>query len=148
MPNMYDRTRMEKQILAIGVVRDGDRILMRKKPEGSPPYAQTWYLFGAYVNPEDDFEQALAETIKSQAGVDVRVAEKIGEDEEIKPNNEGIETNFVYFDYLCEYLGGELVPGEGIEKLEWASVGDLENYDLVPPSEKLFKKLGYLSDGK
>lgn len=135
---------MEKQILAIGVVRDGDRILMRKKPEGSPPYQETWYLFGAYVQEGQDFENALVQTIKEQAGIDVRIVEKVGEDEEVKPNNEGIETKFTYVDYLCDYLGGELVAGKGIEKLEWISLRDLGDYDLVPPSVKLFRKLGYL----
>ena len=39
---------------------------------------------------------------------------------------------------------GELVPAEGIEKLEWVPIEQLSSYNLVPPPRKLFKKIGYL----
>lgn len=28
-------------------MKKDDAILMRKKPDGSPPYKETWYIFGA-----------------------------------------------------------------------------------------------------
>ena len=51
---------------------------------------------------------------------------------------------FVYLDTLCEYVEGELLPSPQIEKLEWIDIDKLKNYDLVPPSRKLFEKLGYI----
>lgn len=53
-------------------------------------------------------------------------------------------TYYVYVDYLCGYASGKLVAGKGIEKLEWVPISKLKSYDLVPPSKKLFKRMGYM----
>jgi ADP-ribose pyrophosphatase YjhB (NUDIX family) len=135
---------MEIKILVIGVVKKGNQILLRKKPAGSPPYRETWYLFGGELTAEKTPEIAVQEILKIQAGIEVRLAEKLGWDTEIKKDVDGIEKYFIYLDALCEYVSGELVPGRGIEKLEWADIDKLDQYDHVPPSKILLRKLGYL----
>jgi ADP-ribose pyrophosphatase YjhB (NUDIX family) len=136
---------MQTLILIIGVIRKGDSVLLRKKPEGSPPYSETWYLFGGEVSGENtDPDQVLVSHVKKTTGVDIQITERLGWDTEIKPDHEGIMTNHIYLDCLAEYVGGELVLGEGIEKIEWVPIEKLHEYDLVPPSVKLFKKLKYI----
>lgn len=127
---------METKTLIIAVIKKDDSILMRKKPDGSLPYEETWYLFGA----ESDLEEA----VKAQTGIDISVGEQFDEDSEVKADHDGVVKQFIYKDVMCEYISGELVPGEGIEKLKWIPIAELKNYDIVPPSVKLFKKLGYL----
>lgn len=133
---------MKTNILVIGVIRKGDAVLLRKKPDGSAPYKETWYLFGgqlegANINPE----RVLIDTVKIQTGIDIIVHEKISWDTEIKPNHEGEQSFYIYLDCICEYVSGELVLSEGIEKLEWVHKDQLKNYDLVPPAKKLFNRL-------
>lgn len=136
---------MKTTILIIGVIKNGDKILLRKKLDGSPPYKETWYIFGAELNAENQNpEEVLKAILKKQTGIEIKPTERLGWDTETKPNHDGEITFYVYLDYLCEYVSGDLVPAEGIEKLEWASISELGNYDLVPPSRKLFTKLGYL----
>lgn len=136
---------MKKTVLVIGIIKDGNRILLRKKPDGSPPYKETWYLFGGELNADNqDPEGVLRSTLRKQAGIDIKPVERLGWDTETKPDRDGNTTFYIYLDYLCEYTSGELVPAEGIEKLEWVPIEQLSNYDLVPPSRKLFKKIGYL----
>ena len=136
---------MKTIALVIGIIKDGDKVLLRKKPDGSLSYKETWYLFGGELNDENpDSEKVLISTLKKQANIDIEPVEKVGWDTEIKPDLDGNQAFYIYLDYLCEYKGGELIPGEGIEKLEWVPILELGNYDLVPPSKKLFKKLGYL----
>ena len=38
---------MEMKVSIIAVVKKDNAVLMRKKEKGSPPYKETWYLFGA-----------------------------------------------------------------------------------------------------
>jgi 8-oxo-dGTP pyrophosphatase MutT (NUDIX family) len=136
---------MQTKILSIGIIKNGDTVLLRKKSDGSPPYKETWYLFGGEVNvTTPDPDKALVAIVKNQAGIDISVTEHIGWDTEIKDDHDGEEKLFIYLDNLCEYVGGELRWGEEIEKLEWVPIEKLTTYDLVPPSVKLFKKLGYL----
>lgn len=135
---------MKIKTLVIGVVQKDDTILMRKKPEGSLPYKETWYLFGGELTPEVTKEEAIVNEVRNKAGIDIKVVKPLSKDSEVKKDLDGIEKKFIYFDVLCEYLNGEPVPGEGIEKLEWIPINSLGDYDIVPPSRKLFKKLGYI----
>lgn len=135
---------MQTKVLIVAVVRKGNAVLMRKKPDGSSPYKETWYLFGAEATPNCVPDEVLKEHIQRQAGVTVKVGQKFSWDTETKHDLDGIEKFFVYLDAICEYESGELTLSPGIEKLEWVEISDLKKYDLVPPSVELFKKLGYL----
>lgn len=134
---------MQTKILIIAVIRRGDKILLRKKPDGSPPYKETWYIFGAELVPGEKLETSLQKHLRQQTGIEVRVSEQTSWDTEIKADIDGITKQFVYLDVLCDYVSGELVPGQGIEKLDWVPLDTLHTYDNVPPSRILFAKLGY-----
>ena len=134
---------MKTKILVIGIVKNGEKVLMRKKPAGSGPYKETWYLFGAELKGPNP-EVSLKEVLKSQAGIEVKPTERLVWDTETKPDEKGEIAFYIYLDYMCEYISGELKAGEGIEKLEWVPIESLSNYDIVPPSLKLFERIGYL----
>jgi ADP-ribose pyrophosphatase YjhB (NUDIX family) len=135
---------METKVLIVGVVIKDGSILMRKKPEGSPPYEETWCIFGGAATPDTSPDEAIINEVKNKAGIDITIKNKISWDTEVKKDLDGIEKFFIYLDVLCEYSGGELAPTADIEKLEWIKFEDLKNYDIVPPSVILFQKLGYL----
>jgi len=136
---------MQIKVLIVGVVKKDDAILMRKKPDGSPPYKQTWYIFGAEATSNVDPDQAIIDEVLAKSGVTVKVTNKISWDTEVKNDLDGIEKFFVYLDVECEYVSGDIQIAEGIEKIEWVSPEDLASYDIVPPSRILFEKLGYLN---
>lgn len=135
---------METKVLVIGIITDGTKILMRKKPEGSLPYKETWYIFGGQLTSDLIPEQAIKNQVKKQTSIDINFVKSLGWDTEVKKDLDGIEKQFVYLDCLCEYVSGELHPSPDIEKLEWVEIENLKNYDLVPPSKVLFRKLGYI----
>ena len=137
---------MQTKALIIAIIENenGD-VLMRKKPDGSPPYTQTWYLFGADFVPGGDVSELLRAHVRKQTGIDCEILKRLGWDDEVKHDLDGIEKQFIYLDTLCRYVSGELTPSEGIEKLEWVSRAKLADYDLVPPSRKLFKQIGYIA---
>jgi ADP-ribose pyrophosphatase YjhB (NUDIX family) len=135
---------MKTKILVIGIVRKSDNVLMRKKPEGSLPYKETWYLFGGELTPDKSPEKAIQENLKKMAGIKIRLIHKLDWDTEIKKDIDGEEKFFIYLDTVCEYISGDLKPAQGIEKLEWIPVSKLKDYDIVPPANKLFRKLKYL----
>lgn len=142
-PSMYNKP-MQTKVLIVGVVKKNDTILMRKKPDGSPPYKETWYIFGTEATPGISLDEAIKAEVLSRAGVIIAVKNKISWDTEIKRDLDGVKKFFVYLDVECEYVGGELQLSEDIEKLEWVKQEDLDLYDIVPPSRVLFEKLGYL----
>jgi len=118
---------------------------MRKKPDGSAPYKETWYLFGNEILPGVTPEKVIIDDVKNKSGIDITVTERISWGEEIKNDLDGVEKQFIYLRTICEYLSGELILTEGIEKIEWVPIAELKNYDIVPPSRVLFNELGYLN---
>jgi hypothetical protein len=135
---------MQTKVLIIGVVQKNGAILMRKKPDGSAPYKETWYIFGATATPDVSPDDAIKDEVLHKSGITIFIKNKLSWDTEIKHDLDGIEKLFVYLDVLCEYQSGELTLSDGIEKLEWVKPEDLSNYDIVPPSRILFQKLGYI----
>ncbi len=135
---------MRTKVLIIAVVKKDNQILMCKKPEESAPYKETWYLFGAELTPDKAPEKALRDLVKTQSGIDTELGEQFSWDTEVKKDLDGIEKHFVYLDVICNYVSGEPTAAPGIEKIEWVLIQNLGDYDLVPPSVEVFKKLGYL----
>jgi len=136
---------MQTKVLLVAVVENenGD-VLLRKKPDGSPPYKETWYIFGAELTAGEPLEALVTNHIRKQAGITVKIRERKMWDTEVKNDLDGIRKQFVYLDLICDYVEGELTLSEGVEKLEWVPKVKLGEYDNVPPSIELFKKLGYL----
>ncbi len=135
---------MELKVLVVGVIKKDNQILLRKKPDGSPPYKETWYLFSGELKNDEIPEIVIKEAVKKHTGINIRMVKPINWDTEIKEDLDGVIKNFVYLDVECDYIDGELQKGEGIEKLEWVDIDKLAQYDIVPPSRVLFGKLGFL----
>jgi len=135
---------MKTKVLVVAVVKKQDAVLLRKKPAGSPPYEETWYLFGGELEPDSMPEVAAQSIVRSQAGIEIQMAEQVSWDTEVKADLDGEIKQFVYLDAIFEYVSGELAAGPGVEKLEWVPINKLSQYDNVPPSVELFTKLGYL----
>lgn len=132
---------MKTTVLAVCHIKKDNAFLFRKKPDGSLPYKETWYGFGAPLNGDNrDPEVAVSSVVKQQTGIDIRIAEQLWWDVETKPDNDGVETFFIYLHTVAEYVSGDLQPAEGIEKLEWIDVAELANYDIVPPSRAFLKR--------
>ncbi len=135
---------MKVKVLNIAVVEKDGSILMRKEPAGSPPYDETWYLFGGEVADGISPEEATKAIVKAQTNADVELCENIGWDTEIKHDIDGENKQFIYLDSIWDYAGGELKAGDGIERVKFIPIAELMEYDIVPPSIILFKKLGYI----
>jgi len=135
---------MQTVILIIGLVKKGDSILLRKKPAGSKPYMETWYSPGTEFAPGKDPAQAFIEYLKNYVGITVRMTKQLPEDTEVKADRVGVVKQYNYLNFEFEYVSGELELPEDLEKIEFVPVDKLQRLDIVPPSVKMFKRLGYL----
>ena len=137
---------MPIKVLIIAIIENAKgEILMRKKPDGSPPYVETWYLFGAELVPGEPINETLRKHIATQTGIETTTVEELGWDTEVKADIDGTVKQFVYLDMKSQYVSGDLRLSPGIEKLAWIPKEELTKYDLVPPSKILFKKLGFIA---
>jgi hypothetical protein len=131
--------------LIIAVVDNGNELLMRKKPAGSFPYTEMWYLFGCEHVPRQNDERTMKEYLNKEIGIEVDVdSRSIPSAQETKPDHDGVTKLFTYTNLLCHYVSGIPQIPKGAEKIEWLLIEKLAEYDLVPPSVKLLREMGYM----
>lgn len=131
--------------MAVAVVKSEDKILLRKMDPAKSPYKELWALFGGRIDGEGSVQDLLNKELETRWNFKVRISEKLWWDEELKVDHDGEEKRFVYIDAICEIESGEPKPINENEVLEWVVSGELENYDLNPPTKILLERLSYLN---
>ena len=127
------------------VIHKGDSILLGQKPAGRGPYPDTWHLPGGGVNlGAETPDQAVVREIHEETGLTVKNLNKVKWDTDVEPNKHGIETDYIFLIYDCDYESGEIRPADDLQHLEWVPVRELHKKTLNRPSVKYFKALGYL----
>lgn len=132
------------KILIIGNIKKNDSVLLRKKHAGSKPYKETWYSFGCEFSAGDNPADIFISYIKNYIEITISEGKKLFWDEEIKEDHDGIIKHFIYLVYEFYYVSGDIVVPKELEKVEFIKIEKLQNYDVVPPSVKLFRRIGYI----
>lgn len=130
--------------MPVAVVKDGDKILLRKMDPEKSPYDQLWALFGGRVESESSVNEALNKELMNRWNFSVSIVEKLWWDEEVKVDHDDEEKRFVYLDAICNIAEGSPHPVNQNETLEWVNVKDLREYDINPPTKTLLTRIGYL----
>ena len=130
--------------MPIAVVKDGDKVLLRKMDPLKSPYDQLWALFGGRVESESSVNEALNIELMNRWNFSVSIVEKLWWDEEVKVDHDGEEKRFVYLDAICNIAEGNPDPVNQNETLEWVSVNNLREYAINPPTKTLLTRIGYL----
>ena len=130
--------------MPVAVVKDGDKVLLRKMDPLKSPYDQLWALFGGRVESESSVNEALNKELMNRWNFSVSIVEKLWWDEEIKVDHDGKEKRFVYLDAICNIAEGNPDPVNQNETLEWVSVNNLREYAINPPTKTLLTRIGYL----
>lgn len=136
---------MKTVLMPVAVVKDNEKILLRKMDPEKSPYKELWALFGGRLdNGDGDTVSALNNELLKRWNFTVYIVEKLWWDEETKVDHDGEEKRFIYLDAICEIENGEPHPVNEKETLEWVPISDLGNYDLNPPTKTLLERLAYL----
>lgn len=135
---------MNTILMPVAVIKDEDKVLLRKMDPEKSPYKELWALFGGRVEGDDSIVDALNKELTSRWNFTVSIVEKLWWNEETKVDHDEVEKRFMYLDALCHVDGGEPKPVNTNELLVWVPVDELKQYDLNPPTRTLLTRLGYL----
>lgn len=135
---------MNTVLMAIAIIKDGNKILLRKVDPAKNPYDEPWALFGGRINGEGTVNELLNIELSERWDMTVSIDEKLWWDEEVKTDHDGETKRFIYLDTLCSITSGSVTPANKNEQLEWVELSDLSDYSLNPPSVVVLKKLSYL----
>ena len=146
---------INRNIVSGVIVSKDNKILMGRGRDGSV-YNDCWLIPGGGVDEGETKLQTLVREIKEEAGLDVSEYEPelvedaaTGEsDKTLRDTEERVLVHMQFFTYrinipeLAENIKTQ--AGDDLIELSWVPIDNLNVYKLSPPSEKLFKKLGYI----
>lgn len=127
--------------MAIAIVKNDNKLLLRQTDPAHNPYSEPWALFGGRLEGEGDVTTLLNKELKERWNFQVEITERLWWDEDIKADHDGETKRFIYIDAICTITSGEPHPKNMNENIEWVNVDELKNYQLNPPTRTVLQKL-------
>jgi len=133
-PKKLPRRPRPHRLVAVGVVWQGDRLLIARRPNHAM-LGGLWEFPGGKVEPGEEIEQAVVREVREEVGIDCAVEEKIGT----------IEHGYTHFSitlhaFHCRYLNGE-ARALGCSEWRWIQLEQLSEFAFPGANKKLFALL-------
>lgn len=99
---------------------------------GKAPARGLWGLPGGAVEVGETIEEAVAREVLEETNVVVKPLELLTVFNSINRDDDGkVRTHFILFEYLCEYVSGEVIAGDDAPDARWVSIDDLDSVNLM-----------------
>ena len=118
----------------------GREVLLAER--GKPPSLGKWGIPGGAVEVGETREEAVVREVLEETNVLVKpvdlltIFDSISRDEESK-----VRHHYILFEYLCEYVSGEVIPGTDAPDARWVSIDDLGSVNIMPYTRRFIEKV-------
>lgn len=147
---------IHRTIVSVLIFSKDNKLLMgMKDPHKGGVYADCWHIPGGGIDEDKDELVALRRELIEEVGIDIH-GQKIelvddkgsGVSEKVLADGEKVscEMSFHVYRVDLDRKADEMKISldDDLVKTEWVELEKLTEYNLTPPSTKLFKKLGWL----
>ena len=147
---------IHRDIATVVIVSKDGKILQGIKASGGGVYPGCWVIPGGGVEEGETKEQALIREIKEETGLDISqypmefIDDSEGDTREkiLRDTGEKVLCAMRFYRYqvnIPENAENILVtPGDDLVECKWFGPDEFQKFPITAPSEKLFRKLGYL----
>ena len=118
----------------VALIRRGREFLIAQRNAGDT-FGSFWEFPGGKRETGETFEECVIREAEEELGVKIAVEKKLVEIRR-EHNQKIIWLNF----FLCSYISGDARPLD-CQKVLWADVLELKNYNFPPANEKVIEKL-------
>ncbi len=126
---------MKKRLSVVAaLLRDGDRILLGKRPEGNAR-AGLWELIGGKVENGETEEKALVREIFEETGAEISVLRKVGETDYDGPD---ISIRLSLYESVLTEKGPEALEHS---EIRWFAPGEIPWETLCPADRTLLENI-------
>lgn len=126
----------ERPIPAVAsTVLKGNLVLLAQR--GNEPSKGRWGIPGGVVEVGETLEEAVVREVLEETGVVCRPVRLLTVFDSVDLDGEGMPRyHYVLFEYLCEYVSGEVVPGSDCPDARWVSLDDLDSVDIMENTKR------------
>jgi nucleoside triphosphatase len=146
-----------RQIAAVLIYSADQKIFMgRKDPKSGGVYADCWHIPGGGVEAGETLQDAAAREVCEETGIDIEGLPLTliddtgtGESQKVVDGEEVLcKMSFTVFkvQLLHDSNNIHIELKDDLVQAAWVAPEELKNYSLTPPSQRLFRSLGYLSE--
>jgi len=125
--------------VAAVIIRNGQVLLSLR---GNEPNKGKWGIPGGVVEVGEKIEEALIREVKEETGVDVKPLKRVAIFDSIRRDAEGkVQYHYILFEYLCEYVSGELRRGDDALDVKWVKISELHTLDIMELTRRFIEKI-------
>ena len=96
------------------------------------PLKGWWSIPGGLLETGEKLEDAVRRETLEETGLRVEIVYRFDIFERIMRDSEGrAEYHYVLVDYVCKVIGGELIAGDDVGRVEWVSCTNLRDYKVT-----------------
>jgi 8-oxo-dGTP diphosphatase len=131
----------EAPIVTVGmIVQRGDRVLIAQR--GNAPNRGRWSIPGGAVEVGETLREAGQREVREECGIETSAGDLADYFEQIFHDDAGrTRFHYVVFDFLAEYVSGDLRPGSDVMDARWATREELGPLDITEKARDLLLKV-------
>ncbi len=121
------------------IVKKGKVLLTMR---GNEPSKGKWGIPGGVVELGETMEEAVVREVREETGVDCRPVKRLTVFDSIRKDPDGrVHWHYILHEFLCEYIGGELLAGDDAGEAKWVPLNDLASVDIMDSTKKFLEKV-------
>lgn len=108
---------------------------------GKAPRKGLWGIPGGVVEVGETLEQAVEREVLEETGIRVKPIELITIFDSVNKDELGrVQFHYILFEYLCEYISGEVKAGDDAPDARWIPLDNLDSFNIMPLTRRFIER--------
>ena len=134
---MTNRQYPDRPFCGVGVVvwRDGQVLLVRR---GRAPRKGDWSIPGGLQELGETVGETALREVREETGLTVRLTDQLGVVDSVRRDDAGrVEYHYTLIEFAAEWVSGDPVPNDDVDRALWVSPGELDGYALWAETRRI-----------
>ncbi len=134
---MTARRYPQRPFCGIGVViwRGDDVLLVRR---GRAPRKGDWSIPGGLQELGETVGEAALREVREETGLTIRLIDQLGVVDSLRRDEAGhIEYHYTLIEFAAEWVSGDPIPGDDVDRAEWVPFDALDRYALWSETRRI-----------